>query len=391
MPVYSHSRLSTFEQCPLKYKFAYIDKIEKAEQSVEAFVGSMVHEVLEKLYEYVKLKKVPPIKTLLAYYNTLWKKNWNENIVIVKKEFNQEDYRKLGEICIINYHNTYQPFDQDTTLAIEKRITIDLDKDHKLQGYIDRLSEKDGIYEIHDYKTSSSLPMQEYVDTDRQLALYSIAVKEGFKDAKEIRLIWHYLSFNKEVTSKRTDKQLEDLKKETIKIIDKIEATKDFNPNVSKLCDYCEFRDICPKWGHLAKLENKDVKEFKKDEGVKLVDRFATLKQKESDIKTELETLKEAIVNYCKQFKINVVFGSDNKVSWSETETLKLPAKGSEEREELIKTLKEIRKFSEVSMLDTHALNKILKEESWDKGLLNKVKKFVVEEKTERLHLGKKE
>ena len=28
MPVYSHSRLSTFEQCPLKFKFRYIDYVE---------------------------------------------------------------------------------------------------------------------------------------------------------------------------------------------------------------------------------------------------------------------------------------------------------------------------------------------------------------------------
>ena len=28
MTVYSHSRLSTFEQCPYKYKLQYIDKVE---------------------------------------------------------------------------------------------------------------------------------------------------------------------------------------------------------------------------------------------------------------------------------------------------------------------------------------------------------------------------
>ncbi|MBI3815566.1 MAG: PD-(D/E)XK nuclease family protein, partial [Nitrospinae bacterium] len=26
MPIYSHSRLSTYETCPLKYKLQYIDK-----------------------------------------------------------------------------------------------------------------------------------------------------------------------------------------------------------------------------------------------------------------------------------------------------------------------------------------------------------------------------
>lgn len=391
MPVYSHSRLSTFEQCPLKFKFAYIDRIEVAGQSVEAFMGSMVHETLEKLYENVKMQKIPSLKTMLAYYDAIWKKNWNENIIIVKKDYKQEDYKKVGEVCIINYYNTYSPFDKDTTLATEKRIVIDIGGDKKLQGYIDRLSSKDGIYEIHDYKTSSSLPLQEQVDTDRQLALYTIAVKEGFKDAKKVKLVWHYLAFNKEMTSERTDEQLKELKKETAKLIEKIESTKEFNPVTSKLCDYCEFREMCPKWSHLAKIENKDVKEFKKDEGVRLVDRFATLKQEIKDRDVELDDIKDAIIKYCRQFGISVVFGSDNKVGFSEVDSLKIPAKGTDEREKLVEVLKDFRKFSDVSDLDVHALKRAIEEEKWDKGLLNKVKKLVSVEKSERLHLGKRE
>jgi len=46
------------------------------------------------------------------------------------------------------------------------------------------------------------------LDNDRQLGLYQIAVKEKFMDAKEISLIWHYLIFDKEFTSKRSDAQI---------------------------------------------------------------------------------------------------------------------------------------------------------------------------------------
>ena len=37
MAVYSHSRLSTFETCPLQYKLRYVDKIKKEEEGIEAF------------------------------------------------------------------------------------------------------------------------------------------------------------------------------------------------------------------------------------------------------------------------------------------------------------------------------------------------------------------
>ena len=49
MPTYSHSRLSTFEDCPLKYKYTYIDKLDRDRRdSVEAFMGGLVHETMEK-------------------------------------------------------------------------------------------------------------------------------------------------------------------------------------------------------------------------------------------------------------------------------------------------------------------------------------------------------
>ena len=60
MPVYSHSRLETFETCPQKYKFRYIDKLEKPRRAdlFEAFVGSRVHETLQKLYRDLQADQV---------------------------------------------------------------------------------------------------------------------------------------------------------------------------------------------------------------------------------------------------------------------------------------------------------------------------------------------
>ena len=39
MPSYSHSKIDTFENCKLKYKFRYIDRVEvDLENTVEAFL-----------------------------------------------------------------------------------------------------------------------------------------------------------------------------------------------------------------------------------------------------------------------------------------------------------------------------------------------------------------
>jgi 3-hydroxymyristoyl/3-hydroxydecanoyl-(acyl carrier protein) dehydratase len=38
MPEYSISQLDTFEECPRRYKFRYVDKIVRYEERIEAFL-----------------------------------------------------------------------------------------------------------------------------------------------------------------------------------------------------------------------------------------------------------------------------------------------------------------------------------------------------------------
>jgi putative RecB family exonuclease len=87
MTVYSHSRLSTFEQCPHKFKLRYIDKVETdVEESVEAFMGIRVHETLKKLYQYLMYQNEDTLGYLFGFLRDEWATNWNNSITIVKKE-----------------------------------------------------------------------------------------------------------------------------------------------------------------------------------------------------------------------------------------------------------------------------------------------------------------
>jgi putative RecB family exonuclease len=268
--VYSHSRISTFENCPLQFKFNYIDELETdVENTVEAFLGSTVHLVLEKLYEDLKFQKKNTLQDLLHHFDDEWKKNWNDKILIVRQGYEQENFRKMGVKFITDYYNRYSPFDQGRTIGLETRIMIKLDESGRyvLQGYIDRLTDAgDGIYEIHDYKTANTLPEQEKIDADRQLALYSIAVKEKYRDCKKVVLIWHYLAFDKELRSERSDDQLRRLKEDTVKAIQKIETSKEFPARESALCNWCAFRQHCPNFSHLYQLEKKEPEQYLRDD-----------------------------------------------------------------------------------------------------------------------------
>jgi len=396
--IYSHSRLSTFEQCPFKYKLKYINKVKsEIPDTVETFLGSRVHEILEKLYMDLEHQKKNTVEELIQYYQSQWKKHWSEDVVIVKKQYPMKNYQKMGEHYLKDYYSHCFPFDQNKTIAIEDRIVIDLDESgkYKLQGYIDRLSEKkNGHYEIHDYKTNSRLPTPEHIKNDRQLALYAIGVKKQYPNVKDIQLIWHFLKFDKEITSKRTETELKKLKKDTIDLIKKIEKTKSFPANPSFLCNWCDFKPICPQWSHLFMLNEKAENEYMSDNELQMVDRYIALttkkKQMKLDLYVEIEKLEKAIIAFAEKKNVEVVFGSKNQIHIKKQERYSMPPKGSIKREELEQELKKHGKWDDVKQLDTKALNKILLEHLWDDDLIDVLKKYVQYSEHKRLFVSDK-
>ena len=247
MSRYSYSKLSTFEQCPLRYKYKYIDKLKpNIPGTIESHLGSVVHKTLEWIY---KNKTPPTINEIVHYYIENWEKNYKKEFIIVKKEFNAKDYFNKGLEFLLNYYKKYFPF-KDGTIRCEEKVTIEIEgkKKYKIIGFIDRLvyNTKTGEYEIHDYKTANLIPSKEKIKKNKQLALYSIAIKEKFGKEKDVVLIWHYLSYNLEVKEKKTNEDLKKLKKEVVDLIEKIESTKEFKPKKSSLCRWCEYKDICP-------------------------------------------------------------------------------------------------------------------------------------------------
>ncbi len=266
MEIYSHSKLSTFEQCRLKYKFRYIDKIiPEIEKTIEAHLGDIVHKTLEWLYSEVKEKRIPTIDDIIVYYSEEWMKDNKETIM--QNRDDEKIFFNKGVQYLLDYYNRYKPFD-DNTLEVEKKITFFLDEsgEYQIRGFIDRLAYNliNNEYEIHDYKTSGTMPAQEKIENDRQLALYSIAIKDLFGKDKNVKLVWHYLFFNKRIESRRTHEQLEQLKKETIELIRTIESTAEFPATISRMCDWCPYKPICPAWNSTPERDEEYKPRFER-------------------------------------------------------------------------------------------------------------------------------
>jgi putative RecB family exonuclease len=392
MPTYSHSQLSMYEECPLKYKLCYRDRIRRDVEGVEAFLGTVVHETLRKCYDDLRLTKVNSLSDLLAYYNKIWQKNWNESILIMKEDLTQEHYRALGKKLIETYYKRYSPFDSDVTIGTEMGLKFALDDENKyrMTGIIDRLSRtRDGVYEIHDYKTSAYLPSQEEADNDRQLGLYHIGVQKKWPGAEKIRLVWHYLASDTELVSYRSPEAISDLVQNTKRLIDEIASARDFLPRESALCAWCEYPDLCPYRKHFFKVEALPINEYLNEPGVVLVNKYVDLRKEKAEIEDEMEKVREAIIEYARREEVQVIKGSDCKARVKFDEKLKFPGKNDAGRPELEGIINRAEKWKEVSQLDTTSLVCIVEQGLWSKDLIDRVMKYGRIEATESVSISK--
>jgi putative RecB family exonuclease len=248
-PLYSHSRLSCFENCPKQFHYRYVLRIPAETESIEAYLGKRVHEVLERLHRFVDRGLVPSLDKVVTRFRQLWRDGFQpERIRIVREECDEAFYLDTGERCLRQFYRQHYPFDADETIALEERITADIDpaRGYRVQGFIDRLARaRDGAIEIHDYKTGRRIPSQRQLDGDRQLALYQLGVGAAHPGAP-IRLVWHYLAHGATRVSTRTPEQLDELRRTTAELIGRIEAEDRFAARPSALCAWCEYRDACP-------------------------------------------------------------------------------------------------------------------------------------------------
>ncbi len=380
MVTWSHSRISTFETCPYKYKLQYLDKIKvEQETTIEAFMGDIVHQSLEKLYKDLTFKKEMSKKELIDFYKNIWKKNYKDTILIAKKEYNEKNYFEMGKDYLERYYQTHKPFNELTTLGLETQSKFPLDKDHSYHIRMDRLAVKDNDYYICDYKTNTNMKTQDEADEDRQLAMYSLWVHDKFKDAKKVILRWHMLKFDRIVESHRTKEELEKLRKETLNKIKEIEKAKEFPTCVSALCNYCGYKSMCPEFKHEFETKELSKKEFKEEDGVKLVDELMELEEKKKEITKKLEEVKSELISYAVKKEVAAVYGTEKKASVKEIE--KIVYKNKEKVEEKLKKMGIYDDFANINYLKLNSFiksgeinlgNLIEKEKDWQVRLSKK-------------------
>jgi len=252
MALYSHSRLEAFKKCPRQYYYRYIEKTSTPYEGVEAYMGTQVHSVLEKVYEELGKGHLMSFSTASNYLDHYFDDKWHSDIYIVRKRdgLDRDYYKNLGQTCLKNYYNDYFPFDDGHTIGIEKYVEFEVNGGRDImRGFVDRISISNGVLRIHDYKTGKKKLGKIAAGRDGQLASYEIAIRSDNPEIKEVELVWHFLQHNENVTSKRTPEQLCQLKdsiEDTIRVIDEHTEKMEFPTKPTKLCSWCSYKNLCP-------------------------------------------------------------------------------------------------------------------------------------------------
>lgn len=162
--VWSFSRLDCFENCKLSYKYGYIDKV-NGKDNIYNLVGTFMHDNKE------------------AYLNKLTtKEKWLSDFDDYIFELQMNGVNFPNEIIKNNYvesisHYIKHQEDNNNKNIIEKFVLYQIDENNWIQGYIDYIDVKDGIFRIIDFKTSSEYTGEKKIKAGRQLILYKIILE----------------------------------------------------------------------------------------------------------------------------------------------------------------------------------------------------------------------
>lgn len=394
----SYSSIETLKNCSLKYKYQNIDKI-RAAKGINALFGSAIHSTLKFMFE--KNPLYPTLDQVLDHFREIWNKKKIRQLADVDEAAEQEEkidesveemFYKDGIAILQKFYKNNPPWNFNV-IDMESRFELEVEEEktgekHTLSGIIDRIDKSDdGVFEIIDYKTGRKLPPQKEVDGNLQLSAYLLGLVSKWPrlDPEKIKLSLYYLKHGEKISTKRTKEQLEETKNVILGAIKEInERVKDnnnFPPSPSPLCDWCEYKQMCPMWRHLYK-KSQIISAKSQEEIKEIIREYFTLKEQNSRNNDRLDDLKTFIFGFMDEQKVERVFGDEGYL----TRTVK--EKNVYDLEKLKEILEKYGRWKDILEPDEKKLDKLLPRLSED--LKEKILSITPKKKEIRLNMKKK-
>lgn len=237
----SVSKTKTFLDCKAKYKFTYIEKLPRKDWEFHIF-GKFCHKVLEDFHnEYIKGCFLP--------YNVVM----GDAFKSAMREYKDKMTPEMKKECwgIIDKYLRMITKDKQNNLpanviACEKNFELNIAEKIVLNGMIDRIQiDADNVIHVCDYKTVKN---KKYLKNDFfQLLTYAYVIMMDNPDIEKVRASYILLRHDFEyITTEFTVPQIMEVKEQYLKYADQILKEKDYTPNPTVLCNYCDHLSVCP-------------------------------------------------------------------------------------------------------------------------------------------------
>ena len=248
---FSPSKLNTFDECQLKYKYKYIHYLkemynEKASKDALQY-GSYIHKILEDGVHCTTVEELREHAERLR-----------DNYVFKGRE-------KDTEKCIKNFLEFNLKLTE--TVSTEMMFRENVLEDLEVNGIIDRVVKgSTGKYLVIDYKTSKREKTKRELYNDPQLMIYAAAVSKMYNvNMKDITVAHYYPLTNNLVTISYLPTHVKNFIRKLDEKKWSIRKKKivEFKPRVNMFCDWCGFKGICPSHGASSKTIEEALTEHK--------------------------------------------------------------------------------------------------------------------------------
>jgi len=237
----SFTRVDTFEQCPRRFRYQYIDGLPQAPAPQLSF-GSSIHATLEWLYD----RKHPVLPSLEETLQALFDR-WDTTGYADAPRSEQLEAYEHARRVVTMFHDRVQHEGFRLPAATEAWFSLPFDGELVVVGAIDRVDvDDDGTLHVVDYKTNRRARSRAQVRSSLQLAIYALATHELFGHLPATVAL-DFVVPGVRVTVPVDELELAAVPHRIAAVAQRIRSHED-TPVPNRLCDWCDYRAICPAW-----------------------------------------------------------------------------------------------------------------------------------------------
>lgn len=246
----SPSKVSTFKDCALAFRFSAIDRLPEP-PSAPAVKGTLVHRALELLYCAPAPQRLPEVALECLQQATIELDESEEFKALELDVEQRHEFFTDAQAMVQRYFRLEDPR-QVHPIGLELRLEAEIGG-VRLRGIIDRL-ELDGTGElvVTDYKTGRVPNESQELARLGGVHFYAYLCERLFgKRPARVQLL--YLGGTPQtIVAVPTAQSTAGLEKKVRAIWTAVERAcerDDFRPRPSALCDWCAFKAYCPAFG----------------------------------------------------------------------------------------------------------------------------------------------